>query len=236
MHQDTPSRVVTESLVACVRDASTMQRLYRIAEHHGRLRRDSFLSRELVADVIGDIYAGDAKCDPASEMAPQLERYVRRRARRLFRSSRPGGTRRGLPRPELVPLDEASAVAGEPLYAPELHGEDAADDPTDVIARVHELAGNDVQVQQLLALYERGIVARRDVLRAGMTAWVYRVARDRLMRYGAMAQGKQQPDPRGDDGADSAMSPPPGGALSGTARVRGAVRRALGGRQNLHSV
>ena len=40
---------------------------------------------------------------------------------------------------------------------------------------------------QLLALYERDIVLRRDVLRAGMKPWIFRYARKRLSQYAAAA-------------------------------------------------
>jgi hypothetical protein len=243
LQQDRSSRVVAESLIAYVRDASTMQQLYRIAEHHGRLPRDSFEAREVVTDVIEDIYTGEAKCNAAKEIAPQVERHVRRRARRRRKANRAGGNRRGPPRPDLVALDEAPtrALVAEPPEDTERDSEGNADEPAALVARVRELARDDGQALQLLALYDREIVARRDVLCSGMSEWVYRAARDRLARYGAMARAEAIPaDPAvpedaANDGTGRVTSRLGLGAPRRTTRIRRAARRALGGRTKLRS-
>jgi hypothetical protein len=241
--QDRVSRVVIESLSAYVRDASTMQQLYRIAERFGRLPRDALDAREVVTDVIEDICTGEAKCDPERELFPQVERHVRRRANRLRKANRPGGKRRGPPRIEFVPLDRApmSALAVEPRREAVSEDEDNAVEPAELAARIRELARGDGQVQQLLALYDREIVARRDVLDAGMTDWVYRAARDRLTRYGELARSGastaahlSQTDAEDGNGAVFVASAGLG-APKRTERARRAVRRPLRRPQKLRS-
>jgi hypothetical protein len=236
--QDRVSRVATESLSAFVRDASAMQELYRLAERSARLPRDAIEAREVVTDVIEDIFMGEAKCDPERELAPQLARHVRRRASRLRRAKRPGGNRRGPPRPEFVSLDKAPAnvLAVEPPPETMEESEDDAADPAELAARIRDLARDDDPVQQLLALYAREIVARRDVLDAGMTDWVYRAARDRLTGYGELVRSGMPASPEVDaaDTSGAVLVASRGhGAPHRTARARGGVRRAPGSAQKL---
>ena len=61
-----------------------------MAERHGRLPRDSPLARELVADVIEDMFVGEVTCDLERALAPQIERHVQRRANRLRKANRLG--------------------------------------------------------------------------------------------------------------------------------------------------
>lgn len=178
------SNLVGEALAAHMRDVESLQQLHRLAERHGRLTRDSLLARELVADVIEDMFMGEMKCDPERMLAPQIERHVLRRANRLRKANRPSRRRRGAPRLELIPLDEVprSALAAEPP-------QDSPDAPgaAEVVSRIRELASDDDAAQRLLAFYGRDVVLRRDVLAAGMTEWGYRAARDRLAGYAALA-------------------------------------------------
>lgn len=239
--QDRACRVVTESLSAFVRDAAAMQQLYRLAERSGRLPRDAIEAREVVTDVIEDIFMEEAKCDPEKELAPQVARHVRRRANRLRKANRPSGRRRGPPRPEFIPLDKAPASALGVDPPPERAAEeDNAIDPAELAERIRALARDDGQVQQLLALYDRGIVARRDVLDAGMTDWVYRAARHRLTRYGELARAggftamPRSPADSADDGAILVASRGVGSSRR-TARVPCALRRPLGSPQKLRS-
>jgi hypothetical protein len=164
-----------------MRDADAMQQLHRVAERHGRLPRDSPLARELVADVIEDMFMGEVTCDLERTLAPQIERHVQRRANRLRKANRLGRRRRGGLRPEFIPLNEVpgtALVADPPQDAP---------DAAEVAPRIRELTRDDEAAQQLLAFYDRGVVLRRDVLAAGMTEWVYRAARDRLAGYAVLA-------------------------------------------------
>jgi len=179
--RSTQASLVSEALAAHMRDAGAMERLHRVAERHGRLPRDSPLARELVADVIQDMFVGEVTCDLERPLAPQIERHVRRRANHLRKANRPGRRRRGALRPEFIPLDEVpggALVADLPQDAP---------DAAEIVPWIRELARDDEAAQQLLALYEHDVVLRRDVLASGMTEWVYRAARDRLAGYAVQA-------------------------------------------------
>jgi hypothetical protein len=184
--RDTQS-TLAEALAAYVRNAEAMQQLHRHAEHHGSLPRNSPVARELVADVIGDICMGDTRCDPDRELVPQLERYVARRARRLRKDNQTRSKRREGQRLEFIALDEApaSALMVDPLQ--KAFDDDGARDAADMVVRIRDYAREDEPAQQLLALYDRELVLRRDVLRAGMTEWAYRTARERLVQYAEMA-------------------------------------------------
>jgi hypothetical protein len=183
----TLSTALADSLAAYVRDGDAMQQAHRLAERHGRLPRDSFTARELVADVIADMLIGESTCEPERALAPQIEREVLRRAKRLRKINRPQGTRRQALRPEFVPLEmaPANALMVDPIQG-ELDG-DGAFDAAELVSRIRELAGDDGVVLQLLTLAERGIVLRRDVLGVGMTLGVYRAARRRLASYAEVA-------------------------------------------------
>jgi len=178
---------LAELLAAYVRDVEAMQQLHRHAEHHGGLLRNSPVAREVVADVIGDICMGDTRCDPDREIVPQLERYVARKARRLRKGNQTRSKRREAQRLEFIALYEASASAlmVDPLQ--KAFDDNGAHDAAYMVVRIREYACEDEPVQQLLALYDRELVSRRAVLRAGMTEWAYRTARERLVQYAEMA-------------------------------------------------
>ena len=112
---------------------------------------------------------------------------MRRRANRLRKANRPRSKRRNATRPEFVPLDKAPASALVVAPLQEALDDDSAPDTAELVPRIREYAREDEAVQRLLALYDRGIVLRRDVLRSGMTQGGYRAARDRLARYAEMA-------------------------------------------------
>jgi hypothetical protein len=61
-------------------------------------------------------------------------------------------------------------------------------DLDDVVARIRAQAEHDPAALELLALYERGVVKRRAVLRTGMTAGNFRGASKRLRRYASVAK------------------------------------------------
>jgi hypothetical protein len=178
--RSTESNSAGEALAAYMRDTDAMQQLYRVAERHGRLPRDSPLARELVAEVIEDMFMGEAACDLERALGPQIERHVQRRANRQRKANRAGRRRRGTLRPEFISLDEvprSALVADPPQDVP---------DAAEVVSRIREVARDDEAAQQLLALYDRDVVLRRDVLASGMTEWVYRAARDRLAGYAVL--------------------------------------------------
>ena len=178
--------LIGESLAAYVGDREAMRRACRIAERYARLPRDSYLARELVADVIHDLAVGDLRCDPARPIASQLERYVQRRGARL---REPENLRRPR-RPRFVSLDEAPSEA----LSVDAHLLSLLDDGQHVIdfvewvARIRMRASGDDGVQQLLALYDQEVFSRRDVLDAGMTEWAHRAARERLVDYATAAR------------------------------------------------
>ena len=186
-HETHSANSLAEPLAAYVRDDEAIQHAYRLAERQGRLPRDSLVARELVTDVIEDMFMGTETCHLERPLAPQIERHVRRRANRLRKANRPRSKRRNATRPEFVPLDKAPASALVVAPLQEALDDDSAPDTAELVPRIREYAREDEAVQRLLALYDRGIVLRRDVLRSGMTQGGYRAARDRLARYAEMA-------------------------------------------------
>ena len=235
-HETHSANTLAESLAAYVRDDEAMQHVHRLAERQGRLPRDSLVARELVTDVIEDMFLGEAKWNPEREVAPQVERQVLRRASRLRKANRPRSKRRDATRPEFIPLDKApaSALLVAPLQeALDVLDDDSAPDAAELVPRIQEYASEDEAVQRLLALYDRGFVLRRDVLRSGMTLGVYRAARERLARYAEMAllaasaspPAAQPPD--AEDVQDAALPAMLARASSDrVARVLRAVRRS----------
>jgi hypothetical protein len=87
----------------------------------------------------------------------------------------------------LVALEKAPTSALVIDAPQESHEDDQGLDPEELVSRIREHARQDQPAQQLLALYVRGIISRRDVLKNGMTAWTYRAARERLAAYAATA-------------------------------------------------
>jgi hypothetical protein len=165
--------VIRAALLALLNDKEAMSRLYSAAKTYVR---DAAIVHEMVWDVIGDVQLGDLTCDLASDLGSQLERKVRRRAKRA---------RRDAARLVFVSLDEAPTDAL--IIDAELDGTGVgkykALDITELVGRIRELACEDDAVLQLLGHYERGLTTRRKVLGAGMTQWVYRAARERLIAY-----------------------------------------------------
>ncbi len=175
---------VRTALDALLRDAEAMATLHRTAERYARVRRGSWEAGDLVWDAIGDLLLGGLPCDLARPLGPQLEHEVRRRANRWHRGKRP---RRELRQPVFVGLEKAPTSALV-LDAPqETDDIGQGPDPEELVSRIREQARHDEPALQLLALYSRGIVSRRDVLNSGMTAWAYRAAKERLVAYATTA-------------------------------------------------
>jgi len=65
-----------------------------------------------------------------------------------------------------------------------------------LVRSIRDQPDNDAPVLRLLALYERDIVLRRDVLRAGMKPWIFRYARKQLSQYAAAALARSPYDRR----------------------------------------
>lgn len=225
-----PRRDARAALEALLRDADAMDSLHRTAARVAHVRRGSGQACDLVWDVLGGVLIGEPTCDLAQPLGPQLEREVRRRAKRWRRGKRP---RRGSPQPVFVALEKAPPSALV-LDAPqESHEDDQGLDPEELVSRIREQTRQDQTAQQLLALYGRGIVSRRDVLNSGMTAWTYRAARERLTTYAAAAATaawtatSATPDP---DAAPYLATPPILRAIGITGRaprMRRAVSRTI---------
>jgi hypothetical protein len=173
--------MVRAALTALLDDDEAMARLYRTAEAYSRVPGDSPIVRELVWDVVGDVFLGDVTCDLARALSPQLEGEVRRRANRVRRDAR---------RTTSIPVDKAPADALVLEAEPHITevDEDSAPDVAELVTGIREYARDDDAVLQLLEHYERGLIVRREVLGARMTQWCYRAARERLATYAAMVE------------------------------------------------
>lgn len=186
--EKTPSdaNALRAAIDALLGDNEALGRLYRFAERTARLPSGSPLARAMIYDAVGDLLLGDDGCDAAATLEARLRSAVRRCARPQLRSTR---------EIQVVPLDAApdSALVIEPAPSDAHIRPDAAELRT----RIRAHARDDDAALQLLALYERGIVRRRDVLRAGMDAWRYPAAKQRLTRYATAAlsgTGNDTPD------------------------------------------
>lgn len=169
---------VIDAVAALAKDGSQVANLCRLARWDAGVSDSSGLAIELVWDAIGDAVMGVLVFDAECDIAQQLTRAVRMRAKRL---------RRRVARALVVPmtaLQEELAVDDTTVDLP-------PEDPVDaavLVPRIRELAARDPDVLQLLGLYERDIVLRRAVVAQGMTARRYRAARTRLKRYAARAR------------------------------------------------
>lgn len=178
---DSEQATLRDALAAMLRDAEAMAKLCRSAERSARVPRDSAVARDLVWDVVGDVLLGAVTCASERPLAVQLGKEVKRRAKDL---------RRKASRAMIMPLEDAEpsafAIDAEPIsLGDDNHGPlDAAD----LLSQIRAYARDDRPAQQLLALYERGVVLRRDVLCAGMSEWSYRSARGRLVGYAVRAK------------------------------------------------
>jgi hypothetical protein len=169
---------VREALERYLRDAGEMQRVHRVAATAAFTSADSLIARELVAEVIGETYDGTLAWDPSRiPLAAHIVTEVRRR-----------GWRERQRRAKFVPLDGMSdAETPAVLIAPGTSDEDSASQTAfaEVFAReLRAIAVGDREVLQLMALNQRGVVRKRDVLRAGFPAAAYAAARRRLVRLG----------------------------------------------------
>jgi len=176
-----------DSFQTLLRDPDVMQRLHRTAERHARLPPGSpqghelvMEGHELVMEAVEDMIMGDVPCDADGSLVTQLHDEVRRRANRL---------RRDAQRASFISLDEApaSALIADPDQEGTSRDELGVPDAPALVRSIRDQAHSDAPVLQLLALYERDIVLRRDVLRAGMKPWIFRYARKRLSQYAAAA-------------------------------------------------
>lgn len=184
------------ALAAYMRDAPAMERAHRLIQRRAGPHRDSYVARELVTDVIEDMFGGVLPFDPELPVAEQVETCVKRRAaglrtadRRPRSKGRTQSAPRGPRRMTLVPLDEAPSSALTVDGPDEVLVEPAVMvDPVEWVRRTRTLAVGDEPVGQLLALFDRRLYLRRDALEHGMTEWSYRTARTRLRDYASNAR------------------------------------------------
>lgn len=168
---------VRDALRTLLQDRQVIASLCRTAATHGGLRPESSEARALVLEVAGEFFAGDA-CGHVSQLAQQVDALVQSRASAQRNPSK---------RSKYLPLSSASALAVE--AEPRSLGDDGCDD-AELVERIRQRAQGDNAVLQLLGLYAQGLVSRRHALRAGMTAWAYRTAKQRLAAYATAAKAE----------------------------------------------
>ena len=175
----TPRRV-RDLLEAQLRDAGSMARVHRAAGAAARVPRGSLIARELVADVVGETFAGTLAWDlDRVPLATHLIEKVRQRARRHRREQAASASLEALRESEMPHGVEPPSISDE--RGPEV-------DLAEFLQRLDELrfrARGHRDALKLLALYERGKVRRRDARQLGMSVSEYRAARGLLMRLAA---------------------------------------------------
>lgn len=140
-------------------------------------RRDNYLARELYQDAITDTWLGDVAWDPSKvPLELHLKRTVRSRSAArmehllLFPEERVGTPRLDM-ETRMSEAMEAGQVADPTSYV------------EDVVAKLYELAKDDVEVVQILDCFARDQIERRDIMRAtGLDRLAYHNARRRLVR------------------------------------------------------
>lgn len=140
-------------------------------------RRDNYLARELYQDAITDTWLGDVAWDPSKV---PLELHLKRTIR-----SRSAGRMEHL---VLFPEDRVGTLKLDmetKMSAAMEVGQ--VTDPTsyveDVVAKLYELAKDDIEVVQILDCFARDQIDRRDIMRVtGLDRLAYHNARRRLVR------------------------------------------------------
>lgn len=140
-------------------------------------RRDNYLARELYQDAITDTWLGDVAWDPRKvPLELHLKRTVRSRSAArmehllLFPEERVATPRLDM-ETRMSEAMEAGQVADPTSYV------------EDVVAKLYELAKDDVEIVQILDCFARDQIERRDIMRAtGLERLAYHNARRRLVR------------------------------------------------------
>jgi hypothetical protein len=160
------------SLIAVLGDPDTMAMLHRAAERYARVPRGALVARELVADVVGEMYEGTLKRNPRHvAIVSQLLAEMHLRTKRTRRRSKHDVTIDGLhdrERPSTETIVESSNPRG-------------VVDLRQLLAQAREHVGDEPYARQLIALYELGFVDKRAILRLGLPESVYRATRERVM-------------------------------------------------------
>jgi hypothetical protein len=163
---------IRNSLNALLGDGDTMAMLHRAAERYARVSRGALVARELVADVIGDMYEGSLKRSPRHPaIASQLLAEMHRRAKQTWRRSRHNVTIDDLNDRER-PSTETAAESSNPRVMADMRR---------LLAEAREDVGDDPYARQLIALYELGFVDKRTIVRMGLPEAVYRATRARVV-------------------------------------------------------
>lgn len=142
-------------------------------------RHDPDLARELSQDAITDTWLGDVAWDPAK--AP-LELHLRRtiRSRSAARMEHLAQFPEDRVHKPKLDMETKMSVAMERQQATDAGLASFIDD---VVAKLHQLAGDDAEVIQILSCFANGHVERRDIMRAiGLDRIAYHNARRRLVR------------------------------------------------------
>ena len=144
-------------------------------------RKDDYLWRELYQDAITDTWTGEVTWDPhKAPLDLHLKRVIRSRTSMAMRHLTQF-PRVSAHAPKLD-LEHEMSEAMAANRACE-RGVDLRTYVDDVIDALYQLAAGDQAVVQLLDCYGRGLLDRRDILRAtGMSAATHHNAKRRLLR------------------------------------------------------
>ena len=163
---------IRSSLITLLGDRETMAMLYRAAERYARARRGALVARELVADVVGEMYEGSLKRSARhTAIASQVLAEMHRRAKRTRRRSKDDVTIDGL-RDRERPSTATTTDSANPRGVVDLR---------QLLAQAREDVGDDPYARQLIALYELGFVDKPTILRLGLPAGIYKATRARVM-------------------------------------------------------
>lgn len=163
---------IRSSLITLLGDRETMAMLYRAAERYARAPRGALVARELVADVVGEMYEGSLKRSARhTAIASQVLAEMHRRAKRTRRRSKDDVTIDGL-RDRERPSTATTTDSSNPRGVVDLR---------QLLAQAREDVGDDPYARQLIALYELGFVDKPTILRLGLPAGVYKATRARVM-------------------------------------------------------
>jgi hypothetical protein len=176
VHADPVLREMRDLLLRLLTDADGMRRAHREAEDAARVPAGSLIARELVAEVVEEVFAGDLRLEPNHE--PPADRFiaaVRRRAWR-YRSRNKRWTAVHIPL-EVMTDDETPRAPEPPLDATD----DAEVIPEEELLReLRARAAADDVMLRLLELNVKGVFRREARRQLGVPPDVYRKVRRRL--------------------------------------------------------
>lgn len=170
------SQLGERAISAMVRFAS--RRLRGVAKLGGVV--DALTPRELVLDILEDVFAGTIAWSPANESLRDIvERTIKSRTYHLRKHAKQF---------QRTPLDTSTeggtvAMVEQLTLAPTGQAIESRQLATRVLHELHAMADEDADIQRLLAAYEQGAQHKSDVLElTGMAARTYDRTRKRLNR------------------------------------------------------